>query len=162
MTKMSLMTEMSHIMIKDQKLTKSEQWPKCHIFWSKVKKLQIWTMIRMTPILIKGQKVTKSEQLPKCRKVWSKIKKLQNLNNYQNVAISDQRSKSYKIWTMTKTLFPLDFVISYISYKKYSSLFWIGVIHYHKCLKKIDFPMSQSYSNCSGNVYLLSLDTPVG
>ena len=113
MTKMSLTTEMSHILIKDQKVTKSEQWPKCHIFWSKVKKLQIWTMIRMTQILIKGQKVTKSEQLPKCRKVWSKIKKLQNLNNYQNVANSDQRSKSYKIWTMTKTLFPLDFVISY-------------------------------------------------
>ena len=31
-------------------------------------------------------------------------KKLQNLNNDQNVTNSDQKSKSYKNWTMTKML----------------------------------------------------------
>ena len=113
---------MLQILIQGQKVTKSEQWPKCHKFWSKDKKLQnlnndhnfhvcskvnsykFWTMTKKLHILIKGQKVTKSEQWPKCHKFTSKVKKLQNLNNIQNVTNYDQRSKSYKIWTITKKL----------------------------------------------------------
>ena len=100
---------MSQIMIKDSKLTKSEQHQKWYKFWSKVKKL------------------LKSKQWQKCCKFWSKVKKIlilfrswlnfrktcqdsqkitsvQNLKNIQNVTNYDQRSKSYKIWTITKKL----------------------------------------------------------
>ena len=65
-------------MSKGLKVTKSEQWPKFHKFWSKVKK------------------VTKSEQWPKCHKFWSKVKKLQNLNNAQNVTNSEQGLKVFE------------------------------------------------------------------
>ena len=107
------------------KVTKSEQWPKCHKFWSKVKKLQIlnndcnvtnsyhrsksykfWTMTELSQILIKGQKVTNSEQWPKCRKFRSEIQKLQikseNLNNAQNVTNSDQQCppEFMTFWTL--------------------------------------------------------------
>ena len=94
------------------------QWPKCHNFWSKVKKLKnlnidqnvtnsdlrsnnykIWKMTKMPKILIIRQKSTKSEKWPRCRKFWYNVKKLQN----QGVKSSDQTSKNYKIWTMTKT-----------------------------------------------------------
>ena len=101
-----------------KEVTKSEQWPKCHIFLSKDKKLKnlnidqnvtnsdlrsknykIWKMTKMTKILIIRQKSTKSEKWPRCHKFWYDIKKLQN----QGVKSSDQTSKNYKIWTMTKT-----------------------------------------------------------
>ena len=87
---------MLQILIQGQKVTKSEQWPKCHKFWSKDKKLQnlnndhnfhvcskvnsytFWTMTKMSKILIYG-------------------KMLQNLNIDQNVTNSDQRSKITKM-----------------------------------------------------------------
>ena len=76
---------MSKILIKGQKVTKSEQWLQCDKFWTK-----------------KGHKLTKSEQWPKCQKFRLKVKKLQNQNNDCNVIDSDHRSKSYKFWTMPK------------------------------------------------------------
>ena len=86
--------KVSKVLIKHQKITKSEQWPKLRKFWSKVKNLQNLNNVglkcnRYWP----KQKVTKSEQWPKCQKFWSNIKELQNLNNDQNVANSDQRKK---------------------------------------------------------------------
>ena len=81
---------------------KSEHWPKCHKFRSKVKNYKNGTVTKMSHILIKGQKVTKSEQWPKRRIFWSKFKKLQNVINDQNVQNSDQLSESYEMWTMAK------------------------------------------------------------
>ena len=63
-------------MSKGLKVTKSEQWPKFHKFWSKVKK------------------VTKSEQWPKCHKLWTKVKFCVNsvkiMDKVRNVKRSEQ------------------------------------------------------------------------
>ena len=97
---------MSKVLIKYQKVTKSEQWLKYHIFWSKDKMLQNlnndqnvensylrsksykseqWPNYQLFWSKVKK----KSEKWPKCHKYWSEDKKLQDLNNDQNVASSD-------------------------------------------------------------------------
>ena len=66
------MAKMSNVVIK-KKFTISEQWAKCHLFWSKVKKLQnlnnlfltIWKyiMFEIAKIFSKAWNVTRSEQI---------------------------------------------------------------------------------------------------
>ena len=104
------------------------QSPKCHNFWSKVKKLKnlnidqnvtnsdlrsknykIWRMTKMPKILIIRQKSTKSEKWPRCRKFWYNVKKLQNQGvkssfKHQKITKSEQWTKLRKFWSKVKNL----------------------------------------------------------
>ena len=84
-----------------EKVTKSEQWSKCRKLWSKVRNYKNWTTTKMLQFWSK-EKSYKSQQWPKCHKLWSKVKKFQNLKKDRNITYYDIRSKSYKIWTMTE------------------------------------------------------------
>ena len=64
-------------------VTKSQQWPKCHKLWSKVKKLQN---------LNKDRNITYFYLRSKSYKIWTMTEMSQMLI----------KTKSYKIWTMTE------------------------------------------------------------
>ena len=98
---------------KYQKVTKSEQWPKCHKFWSHIKQLHFLNNDQNVENSDLWKNVTKSEHWPKCHKFRSKVKNYKNgtvtkmshiLIKGQKVTKSEQWPKRRIFWSKFKKL----------------------------------------------------------